>query len=317
MEQALFVLFGAVALGGALLAVSSRNPVAAAAWLVVAFFGMAGTFVLLEAYLLAVVQVLVYAGAIMVLFLFVIMLLDLKAHELRAAGPARLRVAGIALSALFLVLVLRAIADADAKPGAVAPRAAALLRLPAPEPEPTDDPLVDPARGPAPDPVPVSLSRRAPAWIDAEEGVRARLAPAAGEVAAPERRAFSGVVATEGERRGHAVVVLLERSGEGDDAWRATGAWADADRDGTLEGSESLPGGGEGFDASSLVPGARLEVSVVQGGLDAAPYGAPDGSPFAIGRSLFEDWILPFEATSVLLLGAIFGAVVLTKRRLS
>ena len=61
----------------------SRNPVNSAMFLVVLFFFMAGLFVLLEAFFLAAIQVLVYAGAVMVLFLFVIMLFDIKASERR------------------------------------------------------------------------------------------------------------------------------------------------------------------------------------------------------------------------------------------
>ncbi len=61
----------------------SRNPVNSAMFLVVLFFFMAGLFVLLEAFFLAAIQVLVYAGAVMVLFLFVNMLLDIKATERR------------------------------------------------------------------------------------------------------------------------------------------------------------------------------------------------------------------------------------------
>lgn len=59
----------------------SRNPVTSAMFLVLTIASLAGLFVLLHAYFLAAIQVLVYAGAVMVLFLFVIMLLDLKAEE--------------------------------------------------------------------------------------------------------------------------------------------------------------------------------------------------------------------------------------------
>jgi NADH-quinone oxidoreductase subunit J len=59
----------------------SRNPVTSAMFLVLTIVSLAGLFVLLHAFFLAAVQVLVYAGAVMVLFLFVIMLLDLKAEE--------------------------------------------------------------------------------------------------------------------------------------------------------------------------------------------------------------------------------------------
>ena len=61
----------------------SRNPVTSAMFLVLTIISLAGLFVLLHAYFLAAVQVLVYAGAVIVLFLFVIMLLDLKAEEHR------------------------------------------------------------------------------------------------------------------------------------------------------------------------------------------------------------------------------------------
>ena len=72
-----FWIFAALIADSALLAVTRRNAVASALWAAVAFVGIAGQFVLLSAYFLAVVEVLVYAGAIMVLFLFVIMLLNL------------------------------------------------------------------------------------------------------------------------------------------------------------------------------------------------------------------------------------------------
>jgi NADH-quinone oxidoreductase subunit J len=63
--------------------IANRNPVNSAMFLVLLFCFMAGLFVLLEAFFLAAIQVLVYAGAVMVLFLFVIMLLDVKASEQR------------------------------------------------------------------------------------------------------------------------------------------------------------------------------------------------------------------------------------------
>ncbi len=63
--------------------VINRNPIASALSLVVSFFGLAALFLSLDAYFLAVIQVLVYAGAVMVLFLFIIMLFDLRAEKLR------------------------------------------------------------------------------------------------------------------------------------------------------------------------------------------------------------------------------------------
>ena len=73
----LFYVLAALTVASAILMVVQKNPVASALWLVLCFIGMAGLFVIMEAFFIAVVQVLVYAGAIMVLFLFVIMLLGI------------------------------------------------------------------------------------------------------------------------------------------------------------------------------------------------------------------------------------------------
>lgn len=78
MTDIFFYIFATAALAGALGVVFSRNTVNGAMCLIGTFLSMASLFVLLEAYFLAVIQVLVYAGAVMVLFLFIIMLLDVK-----------------------------------------------------------------------------------------------------------------------------------------------------------------------------------------------------------------------------------------------
>ena len=86
MQDILFYLFAALTVGCALMVVAnpfSRNPVTSAMFLVLTIVSMAGLFVLLHAFFLGAVQILVYAGAVMVLFLFVIMLLDLKEEERR------------------------------------------------------------------------------------------------------------------------------------------------------------------------------------------------------------------------------------------
>ena len=72
----LFFVFATLSVGGGLLMVFSRHPVSAALFMIVSLVGVAALFVLLEAFFLAILQVLVYAGAVMVLFLFIIMLLD-------------------------------------------------------------------------------------------------------------------------------------------------------------------------------------------------------------------------------------------------
>ena len=76
-----FWLFGGAAIVAGLLCITRRSPVSSALWLIATLFNVAALFVLLDAHFLAAVQVLVYAGAIMVLFLFVIMLLNLGERD--------------------------------------------------------------------------------------------------------------------------------------------------------------------------------------------------------------------------------------------
>ena len=83
LELFIFYLFAIITLSSAVGVVTARNPVYAALFLILAFFTSAATWVLLEAEFLGVVLVLVYVGAVMVLFLFVIMMLDIKIDTLR------------------------------------------------------------------------------------------------------------------------------------------------------------------------------------------------------------------------------------------
>jgi NADH-quinone oxidoreductase subunit J len=83
IHDTLFWFFSIAMLLCGVLVIASRNPIHSALALVLLFVCMAGLFVLLEAFFIAAIQVLVYAGAVMVLFLFVIMLLDLKASARR------------------------------------------------------------------------------------------------------------------------------------------------------------------------------------------------------------------------------------------
>jgi NADH-quinone oxidoreductase subunit J len=80
-----FWFFAGVAIVSALLCITRKSPVASALWLVLTLFSLAGLFVILDAHFIAAVQVMVYAGAIMVLFLFVIMLLHIGSE-----GPSDL-----------------------------------------------------------------------------------------------------------------------------------------------------------------------------------------------------------------------------------
>ncbi len=103
-----FLLTSLLTIAAGMLSVTRRNPVYAALWLMVAFAGMAGLFFRLDARFLAAIQVLVYAGAIMVLFLFVIMLLALRPEELgkEPGGPARLAAAVVSLFLAWALMIL-------------------------------------------------------------------------------------------------------------------------------------------------------------------------------------------------------------------
>jgi len=81
MADILFYLFAAITLSTALFVVVSRNAVNSAMFFLLSLMGTAALFVLLDAYLLAVLLVLVYAGAVVALFLFIIMLLDMRGGE--------------------------------------------------------------------------------------------------------------------------------------------------------------------------------------------------------------------------------------------
>ena len=109
MVDFFFGLFAVMAIGGSLAMVLARNPVASLLYLVAAFFAMSGIFVLLDAHFIAAVNVIVYAGAILVLFLFVIMLLNLgRSEKADLRGPLYRLVAlvmgGALLGLLFVML---------------------------------------------------------------------------------------------------------------------------------------------------------------------------------------------------------------------
>jgi NADH-quinone oxidoreductase subunit J len=99
-EPVLFYLFSFLAVLSGLSVIVARNPISSALSLVVCFFCLAADYVLLDAHFVAVIQVLVYAGAIMVLFIFVIMLLNMR-EDLTATGElSRRALTGLAVSGL-------------------------------------------------------------------------------------------------------------------------------------------------------------------------------------------------------------------------
>ncbi len=89
-----FYLFSLVAIASALAFVTRRSPVAAALWLVVMMFCLSALYVMLDAQFIGAIQVLVYAGAIMVVFLFVVMLLNLGQRERHQRHPRHVGTAG-------------------------------------------------------------------------------------------------------------------------------------------------------------------------------------------------------------------------------
>src|SRR5581483_2660891 len=131
LPDILFYVFAALAFGCGVMVLASKNPVTSAMFLVLTIASLAGLFVLLQAFFLAAIQILVYAGAVMVLFLFVIMLLDLKAEERRHIQ--RVGIAGGIVSVGTLVWVfcksLRATSLAAAPPADAAPPLPDLFKL--------------------------------------------------------------------------------------------------------------------------------------------------------------------------------------------
>ena len=207
VAEVVFYLLGGLAVGSAILVVSSRNPVASLLFLVLSFFCLAGLFATLGAHFLAAIQILVYAGAILVLFLFVIMLLNLGVSEEAKMRLPRWPALALAVAAGIGFVVFLALAIAES------------------------------------------------------------------------RDTVSAAAAEEAPR--------------------------------SLEPGED----GEVVDAAAEEGGELDELALDEVGTDARqPEEALVGTTEALGVGLFRDYLLPFEVTSLLLLVAMVGAVVLAKR---
>jgi NADH-quinone oxidoreductase subunit J len=111
IETIVFYAFGLILLGSALCVITARNPVHAALFLVLSFFTASAIWLLLRAEFLAITLVLVYVGAVMVLFLFVVMMLDVNIEQLREGFwrnlPAALVVGGLMAFEMISVLAFR------------------------------------------------------------------------------------------------------------------------------------------------------------------------------------------------------------------
>jgi len=105
MPPLLFYLFALITLGFGFLVVTGRNPVTCALALAASFVGLAALFLSLDAYFIGVIQILVYAGAVMVLFLFIIMLLDIKTEEGKKLNLPAI-VSGVLLAVLLTLQII-------------------------------------------------------------------------------------------------------------------------------------------------------------------------------------------------------------------
>ena len=114
ITQILFWLLSVMALFGALMVVVSKNPVYSVLWLIVTFFAISGHYILLNAQFLAIVNIIVYAGAIMVLFLFVIMLMNLN-KETEPQKNRWLKIAGALSGGCLLLILVAALRNSELK----------------------------------------------------------------------------------------------------------------------------------------------------------------------------------------------------------
>ncbi len=114
MSSIIFYVLALLTVGAALMVIISRSPISSVLYLVLTFFCIAAFYVFLGAPFIAAVQVIVYAGAIMVLFLFVVMLLNLTKIEER--GKTILRFIGVVAGGLILILLASAFSGGAAAP---------------------------------------------------------------------------------------------------------------------------------------------------------------------------------------------------------
>ena len=114
ITEILFWFLAALALLGALMVVFSKNPIHSVLWLITVFFAISGHYILLNAQFLFIVNLIVYAGAIMVLFLFVIMLINLDS-ETEPQKNKWLRIAGAVSGGCLLLVLVAALRDSEVR----------------------------------------------------------------------------------------------------------------------------------------------------------------------------------------------------------
>ena len=119
LQAIAFYVFASVTVAAGVMVISSRNPVQSVLFLILAFFNAAGLFVLLGAEFLAMILVIVYVGAVAVLFLFVVMMLDINFVELRQGFLQYLPVGGL-IGLILIVELLMVVSGWVIKPGKIA-----------------------------------------------------------------------------------------------------------------------------------------------------------------------------------------------------
>ena len=123
-----FILLSIMAIGSGVMMILSKNPVNSILWLIVLFFAISGHYILLNAQFLAIVNIIVYAGAIMVLFLFVVMLMNLNAESEPTKNHRLQFIAIISGGSLLLVLLSALMRVKDTHPVMVAGGNAGLIK---------------------------------------------------------------------------------------------------------------------------------------------------------------------------------------------
>ena len=123
-----FILLSIMAIGSGIMMILSKNPVNSILWLIVLFFAISGHYILLNAQFLAIVNIIVYAGAIMVLFLFVVMLMNLNADSEPAKNHRLQFIAIISGGSLLLILLSAIVTIKDSHPVMVAGGNAGLIK---------------------------------------------------------------------------------------------------------------------------------------------------------------------------------------------
>jgi NADH-quinone oxidoreductase subunit J len=114
ITQILFWFLSVMALFGAMMVITSKNPVYSVLWLILTFFAISGHYIMLNAQFLAIVNIIVYAGAIMVLFLFVIMLMNLN-QTVEPKKNRWVKVAGALAGGCLLLVLVAALRNTEIK----------------------------------------------------------------------------------------------------------------------------------------------------------------------------------------------------------